>query len=149
MNTYVWVNRDSYRRFVKFHWKTMQGIETISHVEAEHYAGSDSDIAVNRLHDAIAKGKYPKHELCVQLMTPEEAEKLPFDPLDDTKTWSEDVSPLKKVGVLTLNRNRKAFLLTLSKPHFVQRISSPELSFPQTKCFRDVHFPITTHIGTV
>lgn len=118
VNTYVWVNRDSFRHFVKFHWKTLQGLETISRVEAEHYAGSDPDIAVNRLHDAIAKGDFPKYELCVQLMTPEEAEKLPFDPLDDTKTWPEDVFPLKKVGVMTLNRNPQNFFAQIEQAAF-------------------------------
>lgn len=118
VNTYVWVNRDSVRHFVKFHWKTLQGLETISRIEAEHYAGSDPDIAVNRLHDAIAKGNYPKYELCVQLMTPEEGERLPFDPLDDTKTWPEEIFPLMKVGVMTLNRNPQNFFAEIEQAAF-------------------------------
>ena len=118
VNTYVWVNRDSVRHFVKFHWKTLQGLETISRIEAEHYAGSDPDIAVNRLHDAIANGDYPKYELYVQLMTQEESEKLPFDPLDDTKTWPEDIFPLMKVGVMTLNRNPQNFFAEIEQAAF-------------------------------
>lgn len=118
VNTYVWVNRDSVRHFVKFHWKTMQGLETIGRIEAEHLAGSDPDIAVNRLHEAIKNGDYPKYELCVQLMTPEEGENLPFDPLDDTKTWPEDVFPLKKVGVMTLIRNPQNFFAEIEQAAF-------------------------------
>jgi len=118
VNTYVWVNRNSVRHFIKFHWKTMQGIETINRIEAEHYAGSDPDIAVNRLYNAIEKGDYPKYELCVQMMTPEEGEKLPFDPLDDTKTWPEDVYPLKKVGLMTLNKNPQNFFAQIEQSAF-------------------------------
>lgn len=105
VNTYIWVNKESVRHLVKFHWKTMQGLETIDRFEAERLAGADPDIATRHLYEAIEKGNYPKYELYVQLMTEDEAESLPFDPLDDTKTWPEDVFPLKKVGVLTLNRN--------------------------------------------
>ncbi len=118
VNTYVWVNRDSVRHFVKFHWKTMQGLETITRAEAEYYAGVDPDIAVHRLFDAIERGEYPKYELCVQLMTMEQSEKLPFDPLDDTKTWPEDIFPLKKVGVMTLNRNPLNFFAQIEQAAF-------------------------------
>lgn len=118
VNTYVWVNRDSVRHFVKFHWKTMQGIETITRAESEYYAGVDPDIAVHRLHDAIGRGDYPKYELCVQLMTMEQSESLPFDPLDDTKTWPEDVFPLKKVGLMTLNKNPQNFFAQIEQAAF-------------------------------
>ncbi|NLV85740.1 MAG: catalase, partial [Clostridiales bacterium] len=41
VNTYIWVNNKSQRHLVKFHWKTMQGLETIDRFEAESLAGSD------------------------------------------------------------------------------------------------------------
>ena len=118
VNTYIWVNSSSVRHFVKFHWKTMQGVETIDRFEAERLAGIDPDIAVNALSDAIKKGVYPKYELCVQLITPEEGEKLPFDPLDDTKTWPEVIYPLKKVGLMTLNRNPQNFFAQIEQAAF-------------------------------
>jgi len=118
VNTYVWVNRDSVRHFVKYHWKTMQGVETIDRFEAEQLAGSDPDIAVRHLFEAIKNGDYPKYELCVQLMSEEEAEKLSFDPLDDTKTWMEDKFPLMKVGMMTLNKNPKNFFAQIEQAAF-------------------------------
>lgn len=118
VNTYIWVNRDSVRHLVKFHLKTMQGIETIDRFEAEHLAGADPDIATRRLYEAIKRGDYPKYELCVQLMTPEEGGNLPFDPLDDTKTWPEDKFPLKKVGLLTLNKNPQNFFAQIEQAAF-------------------------------
>lgn len=130
VNTYVWVNRDSVRYLVKYHWKTMQGVETIDRFEAEMLAGSDPDIAVRRLYEAIKMGDYPKYELCVQLMTPEEGEKLSFDPLDDTKTWPEDMFPLIKVGMMTLNKNPQSFFAQIEQAAFCPAniVSGVELS---------------------
>ena len=118
VNTYIWVNSKGKRRYVKYHWKTMQGIETIDRHEADMLAGLDPDIATRDLHDAIECGKYPKYEFCVQLMDVEDAEKLPFDPLDDTKTWPEDKFPLKKVGMMTLNKNPENFFAEVEQVAF-------------------------------
>lgn len=118
VNTYIWVNNKSRRHFVKFHWKTMQGIETIDRFEAEALAGSDPDIAVRSLYEAIKRGDYPKYELCVQLMKPEEGEELPFDPLDDTKTWPEKDFPLLPVGLMTLDKNPENFFAQIEQAAF-------------------------------
>src|SRR5574344_153610 len=77
--------------------------------EAEKLAGSDPDIAVRNLNNDIKCGRFPKYELCVQIMAPEEVESLDFDPLDDTKTWPEDQFPLYKVGLMTLDKNPTNF----------------------------------------
>ena len=73
-------------------------------------AGENPDIAGQDLYDAIAKGQPVEYELRVQLLLPEEAESLSFDPLDDTKIWPEDKIPLVPVGRLTLDRNPENFL---------------------------------------
>ncbi|NLV87146.1 MAG: catalase, partial [Clostridiales bacterium] len=117
-NTYIWVNNKSQRHLVKFHWKTMQGLETIDRFEAESLAGSDPDIAVRNLHEAIKRGDYPKYELCVQLMKPEEGEKLPFDPLDNTKIWPEEDFPLLPVGLMTLDKNPESFFAQIEQAAF-------------------------------
>ncbi|MEG1108318.1 MAG: catalase [Oscillospiraceae bacterium] len=118
VNTYVWVNKNSVRHFVKYHWKTLQGIETIDRFEAESLQGSDPDIAGRRLFEAIEKKDFPSFELMVQLMTEERAKTLTFDPLDDTKTWPEAEFPLKSVGVMTLNRNPQSFFAQIEQAAF-------------------------------
>ena len=133
VNTFVWVNSESRRRFVKFHWKTMQGLETISRQEADSLAGSDPDIAVRLLREAIDRGDFPRWELCVQLMTEEEAETQSFDPLDDTKTWPEDTFPLKKVGVLTLDKNPDSFFAQIEQAAFCPANIVPGLEFSADK----------------
>ena len=143
VNTYVWVNRDSVRHYVKYHWKTMQGVETVDRFEAEQLAGSNPDIAVKRLSDAIKAGSYPKYELCVQLMTSEEGEMLPFDPLDDTKTWSEDMFPLIKVGMMTLNRNPQNFFAQIEQAAFCPSNIVPGIELSADKMLQGRSFSYT------
>ena len=133
VNTFVWVNARSERRYVKYHWKTQQGLETISRQEAEYLAGADPDIAVRLLHEAIEKGDYPKYELCVQLMTEEEAKRQPFNVLDDTKTWSEEEFPLIRVGMMTLNRNPKNFFAEVEQSAFCPANIVPGIEFSNDK----------------
>ena len=105
VNTYVWVNAKGERRYIKYHWKTMQEIETISRQKAAELAGTDPDIASSQLFNDIAQGNYPKYELCVQMMCEKDAQCLDYNPLDATKIWSECDFPLCKVGLMTLNKN--------------------------------------------
>ena len=118
VNTYIWVNKQGERVYIKYHWKTLQGLETITRQEAEKLAGSDPDAAVRKLHDDIEGGKFPQHELCVQIMNPCDVMKLSFDPLDDTKTWSETDFPLIPVGLMTLNRNPTNFFAQVEQSAF-------------------------------
>ncbi|WP_167959088.1 catalase [Anaerosporobacter faecicola] len=118
VNTYVWVNQQGKRHLIKYHWKTQQGIETIDRFEAEKLAGSNPDIAVENLYQAIECGNYPRWELCIQIMDPDNVECLDFDPLDDTKTWPEDVFPLIPIGMMTLNENPSNFFAQVEQSAF-------------------------------
>lgn len=105
VNTYVWKNREGVRHYVKYHWLPMAGEANISQEEAVRLAGENPDIAARDLYDTIAAGTPVEYILCVQLMTPEEGEQLPYDPLDATKVWDEEKYPLYEVGRMSLNRN--------------------------------------------
>ena len=105
VNTYVWRNEEGMRRYVKYHWIPCAGEEYIDQQEATQLAGTDPDIAGQDLFDTIAKGKPVQYDLQVQLMDPREEDRLPYDPLDCTKTWDERYFPMIPVGRLTLNRN--------------------------------------------
>lgn len=118
VNTYVWVNSKGKRFFVKYHWKTKQGLETIDRHEAQRLAGIDPDIAVRSLYNSIANGDYPRWELSIQIMDPDMACDLDFDPLDDTKVWPEDIFPLIGVGMMTLNRNPENFFAETEQSAF-------------------------------
>lgn len=131
VNTYVWVNGAGQRFLIKYHWKTAQGVETIDRFEAHRLAGTNPDIAVQDLYDAICRGDYPRYHLCVQIMTEEQGALLPFDPLDDTKTWNEEQFPLYYVGTMTLHENPESFFAQTEQSAFCPANLVPgiELSF--------------------
>ncbi len=118
VNTYIWVNKNGERKYIKYHWKTMQGIETIDRHEASRLAGENPNIAVQNLYDTIAKGEKIEYELCVQLMDPKDADNLEFDPLDDTKVWPEDKYPLMKIGMMTLDKNPENYFAQVEQVAF-------------------------------
>lgn len=143
VNTYIWVNAKGERHYVKYHWKTMQGIKTLNRQEAEYLAGVDPDIATRNLYEMIDCGKYPSYELCVQLMNPCDVEKLPFDPLDDTKTWSEIDFPLIKVGLLTLNENPQNFFAQVEQSAFCPANIVPGIELSADKMLQGRSFSYT------
>ena len=118
VNTYVWVNKQGKRYFIKYHWKTQQGLESIDRQEAELLAGTNPDIAVQSLYEAIDSGNFPKWKLCVQIMDPEKIDCLDFNPLDDTKIWPEDQFPLIPVGIMILNQNPSNFFAQVEQVAF-------------------------------
>lgn len=140
VSTYVWRNEQGIRRYVKYHWIPMAGTQYINQQEAQWLACQDPDIAGRDLYDTIAKGKTVEYELRVQLMNPEDENKLPFDPLDDTKVWSENRYPLLPVGRMVLNRNPENFADQVEKLAFAPSNLLPGLEFSDDKVLQGRSF---------
>jgi Catalase len=104
-HTYMWVNAKGEKFWVKYHFKTDQGIDYLTQEEADKLAGQDGDYHVRDLFNAIKDGQYPGWTLYMQIMPFAEAEHYRFNPFDLTKVWPHDDYPLIKVGKLTLDRN--------------------------------------------
>lgn len=109
VNTYRMVNAAGEGVLVKYHWKSQQGIESLTQAQADEIQATELGSHTKDLVDNINAGNFPKWELNVQIMSDDEHPELDFDPLDDTKTWPEDVFPLRPVGMMTLNENIKNF----------------------------------------
>ncbi|MGO4692749.1 catalase [Paenibacillus sp. 2TAB26] len=105
VHAFKWMNDDGKPTYVKYHWKSLQGVRNFTATEASVMQGKDFNHATRDLHDAIELGNFPEWELHVQLMPVDHVERYAFDPLDPTKVWPEDMYPLQKVGTMTLNRN--------------------------------------------
>ena len=101
----MWVNAENERFWVKYHFKTDQGIEFLTQDEADRIAGEDADYHQRDLYDAIERGDFPSWTLKMQIMPFEEAKTYRFNPFDLTKVWPHGDYPLIDVGKLTLNRN--------------------------------------------
>ncbi|ENA32862.1 MULTISPECIES: catalase [Pseudomonas] len=104
-HTFSVINEAGERRFVKWHFKSKQGIKNLSPAEATRLAGTDPDYAQRDLFDAIERGDFPKWRVCIQVMDEAEAFSRTENPFDVTKVWSQKAFPLIEVGELVLNRN--------------------------------------------
>lgn len=104
-HTYSLINAKGERTWVKWHFKTQQGIKNLAPADAARLAGTDPDYAQRDLFEAIERGDYPRWTVCIQVMSEAEAASRSENPFDVTKTWSQKDYPLIEVGVLELNRN--------------------------------------------
>ncbi|MGH3350496.1 MAG: catalase [Nocardioides sp.] len=104
-HTYLWVNAGGDRFWVKYHFKTDQGIEFLTQDEADHLAGADGDYHQRDLYDSIEAGNHPSWTLHMQIMPFEDATTYRFNPFDLTKVWPHGDYPLVEVGKMTLDRN--------------------------------------------
>jgi catalase len=104
-HTYSWINADGEIFWVKYHFKTDQGIDYLTQEEADRIAGEDGDYHQRDLFNAIEGGDYPSWTLKVQIMPFEDAKTYRFNPFDLTKVWPHSDYPLHEVGKLVLNRN--------------------------------------------
>ncbi|WP_037577558.1 catalase [Phaeacidiphilus oryzae] len=104
-HTYQWTAEDGRAYWVKYHFKTNQGIRCLDEAQAAELAGRDPDSHQRDLHQAIERGVFPSWTLYVQLMPVEEAADYRFNPFDLTKVWPHGDYPLVKVGRLVLDRN--------------------------------------------
>ena len=104
-HTYMWANAKGQKFWVKYHFKTDQGIDFLTQAEADRLAGEDGDYHTRDLFEAIERGEHPSWTLKVQIMPFKEAETYRFNPFDLTKVWPHGDYPLIEVGRLTLDRN--------------------------------------------
>jgi catalase len=102
-HTFQWVNAAGERFWVKFHFKTDQGIKCLTSAQAELAGGKDPAFLHKDLYDAIETRNYPTWTLKVQVMPEADAARYRFDPFDVTKVWPYADYPLVTIGRLTLN----------------------------------------------
>jgi catalase len=108
-HTYSLINDASERVWVKWHFKTLQGIRNLTAAEAQRLAGVDPDYAQRDLFGAIARGDYPRWSVEIQVMDDAQRAaweaKTGWDAFDLTKVWPQGEFARIPVGILELNRN--------------------------------------------
>ncbi|WP_224241003.1 catalase [Hyalangium gracile] len=103
-HTFQWVNAAGERFWVKFHFKTHQGIRNLTSEEAEAIGGRDPQYHQRDLYGAIQRGEFPSWTLKVQVMPEADAQNYRFNPFDLTKVWPYKDYPLIEVGRMVLDR---------------------------------------------
>lgn len=104
-HTYSMINAEGERVWVKYHFRSQQGIQNYTDQEAEKVNGMDRESSGRDLYEAIEKGEYPKWKMYIQVMTEEQAKNHPQNPFDLTKMWLKEEYPLIPVGEYVLNKN--------------------------------------------
>ena len=117
-HTYSWVNAQGKTFWVKYHFKTDQGIEFMTQQEADEMAGKDADFHRRDLFTHIADGDHPSWTLMMQIMPYDDATTYRFNPFDLTKVWPHGDYPLIEVGKLTLDRNVTDFHTQIEQAAF-------------------------------
>ncbi len=117
-HTYSFINAANERFWVKFHFKTMQGIKTWTNAEGEAVVGADRESSQRDLFEAIEGGDFPKWKFYVQIMPEADAESYHVNPFDLTKVWPHGDYPLIEVGVMELNRNAENYFAEIEQAAF-------------------------------
>ncbi|KAL1490824.1 hypothetical protein ABEB36_013452 [Hypothenemus hampei] len=145
-HTYGFVNGDGKFHWVKYHFRTNQGIKNILSQEAQQIAGEDPDYHTRDLYNAIAKGDFPSWDFYIQVMTPEQAAKSAYDPFDLSKVWLFADYPLIPVGRIVLNKNSSNYYaeieqLAMDVAHLIPGIDISPDRMLQARMFayRDTH----------
>jgi catalase len=117
-DTYMWQNAAGEKFWVKYHFKTEQGIQNFTDAEARAMRAEDFDYYRRDLLEAIVREDYPSWRLEMQIMPYEDAAGYRFNPFDITKVWPHKDYPTIPIGRMVLDRNPENFFAQVVQAAF-------------------------------
>jgi catalase len=132
-HTYSFINAAGERHWVKFHFRTEQGIKIHTNREAEEIVGKNRESYQADLFGAIEQGDFPKWTMYVQAMPEADVGKHWYNPFDLTKVWPHADYPLIEVGVMELNRNPENYFNEIEQAAFAPKNVVPGIGFSPDK----------------
>lgn len=117
-HTFTWINKGGEAFYVKYHFKTDQGVESFTADEAKAMSAEDPDFHRRDLWQTLANGLEASWTLEMQIMPVAEAKDYRFNPFDLTKVWPHDDYPLRQVGRLVLDRNPEDYFAEVEQSAF-------------------------------
>ncbi|KAH8156162.1 hypothetical protein CIB48_g12086 [Xylaria polymorpha] len=152
IHTYRLVTDQGESKLVKWHWKTKQGRASLYWEEAQVLAGKNADAHRGDLFDAISSGNFPEWELAVQIIDEDQALAFGFDVLDPTKIIPEEFAPLRKLGVMKLDKNPTNYFaeteqVMFQPGHIVRGVDFTEDPLLQGRIFSYLDTQINRHGG--
>lgn len=132
-HTFSLINAAGERHWVKFHFKTEQGIKCLTDADAEALVGKDRESHQRDLYESIEKGDFPHWKMQIQIMTEKDATNCPFNPFDLTKVWPHGDYPMIDVGVFELNRNPENYFADVEQAAFNPANIVPGIGFSPDK----------------
>ncbi len=128
-HTFKWVNEKGEAVWIKYHFKTDQGIRNLPVDEATRLAGTDPDFHTLDLYRSISDENYPSWTVYVQIMEYEDAAAYRFNPFDITKVWPHSDYPLHEIGKMVLDRNPKNYFAEVEQAAFSPGNTVPGIEF--------------------
>jgi len=128
-HTFSFINADNERFWVKFHFKTQQGIKNLTDQAAAELVGQDRESSQRDLYEAIEGGDFPRWTMYVQVMPEADAAKVPYHPFDLTKIWPKGDYPLIEVGYFELNKNPENYFADVEQAAFNPAHIVPGIGF--------------------
>jgi catalase len=128
-HTFSLINAKNELFYVKYHFKTKQGIDNFDAEEANHMKSVDMDYSQSDLFHSIEKGDFPKWTVQIQIMPEAEAATYHINPFDLTKVWPHGDYPVIEIGELELNRNPKNYFAEIEQSAFEPRNVVPGMGF--------------------
>lgn len=152
-HTYSLINEKNERFWVKFHFKTKQGIENYTNAQAAEVVAKDRESSQRDLYEAIERGEFPKWDFQIQIMSQEEVDTCSFNPFDLTKVWPHSQYPMIDVGEMELNENPDNYFMQVEQAAFSPSNVVPGISWSPDKMlqarifsYADAHrYRIGTH----
>ena len=132
-HTFSFINASNERFWVKFHFRTQQGIENLSNAEAAAIVGKDRESHQRDLYEAIERGDFPRWDFKVQIMPEKDAANYRFHPFDLSKVWPHGDYPLIDVGTFELNRNPENYFADVEQAAFNPASIVPGIGFSPDK----------------
>ena len=129
VHTFQLVNAEGETHFVKFHWRTKQGLQSTTWDEATKLQGANNDYHRADLFEAIQNGQYPAWEFGIQVFDREWAEKQPYDVLDATKLIPEEEIPVEIIGHFVLDKWPDNFFAETEQAAFCASSIVPGIDF--------------------
>lgn len=128
-HTYSMINSDNKRTWVKFHFRSQQGIQNLTDQEAEKVISMDRESHQRDLYEAIEKKEFPKWKMYIQTMTEEQAREMENNPFDLTKMWLKKDFPFTEVGEFVLNKNPENYFADVEQAAFSPANTVPGLGY--------------------
>jgi len=132
-HTFSFINAKNERCWVKFHFRTQQGIKNLSNEESQALIGRDRESHQRDLYESIEKKEFPRWTFFIQIMPEKDAAKYRFHPFDLTKVWLKKDYPLIEVGVMELNRNPENYFADVEQAAFNPANVVPGIGFSPDK----------------
>ncbi|MFB0917551.1 MAG: catalase, partial [Clostridiaceae bacterium] len=142
-HAYSFINAENERVWVKFHFRSQQGILNLTDQEAATVVAGDRESHQRDLYTAIENGNFPKWKMYVQIMTEEQADNMVYNPFDLTKIWYKKDFPLIEVGEFELNRNPENYFHDVEQAAFAPSSVVPGISFSPDRMLQGRLFSYT------